>query len=60
MNNAQNEKQLIPIKKIIIYTVIIGLILMGIALATGVFTVGTDYDDTRFGKVENSIENTDE
>ena len=47
MNDVKNEKQLISIKKIIFYTVGMGITFMIIALLTGVFTVGTD--GARFG-----------
>ncbi len=49
MNEVKNERQLISVKKIIFLTVIIGVILMGIAFLTGVFTVGVDGEDSRFG-----------
>ncbi|WP_157687471.1 hypothetical protein [Jiulongibacter sediminis] len=48
MKEAKNEKQLIPIRKIILYTVIIGVGLMLIALASGVFTIGTDNAETPY------------
>ena len=48
MKEAKNEKQLIPIRKIILYTVIIGVVLMLIALASGVFTIGTDNGETPY------------
>lgn len=48
MNEAKNEKQLIPIRKIIFYTVIIGVILMGIAFFSGVLTIGTDSEETPY------------
>lgn len=46
MNNIQNEKQLMPLKKMFGYTLVIGAGLMVIAFLAGVFTFDLDGKDS--------------
>ena len=57
MNDAQNEKRLIPIRKIILYTFIVGVILMILAYVSGILSFGTNPDDHRFGVDDEPVEN---
>lgn len=48
MNDKQNEKQLMPLKRILLYVLIIGGVLMLLAYVAGFLTFGDNVSDEPF------------